>query len=140
MFLWLKALHIIFVVCWFAGLFYLPRILVHHAGSDNQAVREHLAMMARKLYRFVTPLMFIAIALGLGMIALNLDYYLTSGWMWLKLAGVLFLIGYHFLCGRYVREANDKRNEHSHVYFRFFNEVPVLFLFGIVILAVLKPF
>lgn len=140
MYLWLKALHIIFMVCWFAGIFYLPRILVHYAGSDNTDVRAHLAMMARKLYRFVTPFMVLTVVLGLGLLALNPGYYLASGWMWLKLAGVVFLIAYHFVCGRYVRAVSEERNEHSHVYFRFFNEVPVLFLFGIVILAVLKPF
>ncbi len=140
MYLWLKAFHIIFVVCWFAGIFYLPRILVHYAGSDNDAVRSHLAMMARKLYRFVTPFMVITIALGLALLALNPGYYLDSAWMWLKLAGVACLVGYHVVCGRYVRAVNENRDEHSHVYFRFFNEIPVLFLFGIVILAVLKPF
>lgn len=140
MFLWLKAFHIIFVVCWFAGLFYLPRIFVYYAASDDAQVRAQLAVMARRLYRFVTPFMFIAAALGIGMIAMNMDYYLQSKWMWLKLAGVLFLIIYHFICGNYVKRINDNSDEHGHVFYRFFNEVPVLFLFAIVILAVLKPF
>ena len=88
--LWLKAFHIIFVVCWFAGLFYLPRIFVYYAASEQQAVREQLAVMARKLYRFVTPFMVIAVALGIVMIAMNPDYYLAARWMWLKLGGVAF--------------------------------------------------
>jgi putative membrane protein len=138
--LWLKALHIIFVVCWFAGLFYLPRILVYHAASEQAAVRAQLAIMARKLYRFVTPIMIIALTLGLALIALNPDYYFSSYWMWLKLGGVAFLVAYHIQCGRYVREVNDNKNQHNHVFYRFFNEIPVLFLFAIVILAVLKPF
>ncbi|MEZ5503974.1 MAG: CopD family protein [Halioglobus sp.] len=138
--LWLKALHIVFVVCWFAGLFYLPRIFVYYAASDHAEVRAQLAVMARRLYRFVTPFMIIAIALGLAMIALNPAYYLAAHWMWLKLAGVAILIVYHIICGRYVRAINDDRNQHDHVFYRFFNEIPVLFLFGIVILAVLKPF
>jgi putative membrane protein len=138
--LWLKALHIIFVVCWFAGLFYLPRILVYYAASEHAVVRAQLAVMAGKLYRFVTPIMIIAIVLGLAMIALNPDYYLASYWMWLKLGGVAFLVAYHIQCGRYVRAINDNRNQHNHVFYRFFNEIPVLFLFVIVILAVLKPF
>ncbi len=138
--LWLKAFHIIFIVCWFAGIFYLPRILVHYAGSEDPAVRAHLAMMARKLYRFVTPFMVLTIVFGLALLSLNLDYYLTSTWMWLKLGGVAFLVGYHFVCGRYVRQVNANQSTRGHVYFRFFNEIPVLFLFGIVILAVLKPF
>ena len=138
--LWLKALHIIFVVCWFAGLFYLPRIFVYYAASEHDAVRAQLAIMARKLYRFVTPLMVIAIVLGLVMIAMNPDYYLQAKWMWLKLGGVAFLVVYHLQCGRYVHAINNNLNRRGHVFYRFFNEVPVLFLFGIVILAVLKPF
>ncbi|MCB1688910.1 MAG: CopD family protein [Halioglobus sp.] len=138
--LWLKAFHIIFVVCWFAGLFYLPRIFVYYAATEQAAVREQLAVMARRLYRFVTPFMFIAIALGIAMILQNPDYYLSARWMWLKLGGVAFLIVYHFVCGHYVRAINDSRNQHNHVFYRFFNEVPVLFLFAIVLLAVLKPF
>ncbi len=138
--LWLKAFHLIFVVCWFAGLFYLPRIFVYYAASEDQNTRDQLAVMARRLYRFVTPFMVIAIALGLGMFAMNLDYYHRAMWMWLKLAGVAFLVVYHFQCGRYVKLINDNRDQHGHVFYRFFNEVPVLFLFAIVILAVLKPF
>ncbi|TXS88990.1 CopD family protein [Parahaliea maris] len=138
--LWLKAFHIIFVVCWFAGLFYLPRILVYFAESEHPQARAKLALMARRLYRFVTPFMVLAIVFGLGMIALNPQYYLQAKWMWLKLAGVVFLVGYHFQCGRYVKAVNEDRDSRSHVFYRFFNEVPVLFLFGIVLLVVLKPF
>ena len=138
--LWLKALHIIFVVCWFAGLFYLPRIFVYYAASDHEATRVQLALMARRLYRFVTPFMFIAIALGLAMMSINLEYYLQAKWLWLKLAGAAFLVVYHFQCGRYVARINDNQDTHGHVFYRFFNEVPVIFLFLIVLLAVLKPF
>ena len=138
--LWLKAFHIIFVVCWFAGLFYLPRIFVYYAASEHTETRQQLAIMARKLYRFVTPFMYIAIALGIAMIAQNPDYYLQAGWMWLKLAGVAFLVVYHLQCGRYVHAINENTDRHGHVFYRFFNEVPVIFLFGIVLLAVLKPF
>lgn len=138
--LWLKSFHIIFVVCWFAGLFYLPRIFVYYAASEHAAVRSQLAVMAQRLYRFVTPFMVIAIAFGLAMLAKNPDYYLASPWMWLKLGGVAFLVVYHLMCGRYVRAINADQNRHDHVFYRFFNEVPVLFLFAIVILAVVKPF
>jgi len=138
--LWLKAFHIIFVVCWFAGLFYLPRIFVYYAASEHPQSREQLAIMARRLYRFVTPFMFIAIALGLAMMCSNWDYYLQAKWLWAKLAGVTFLVAYHFQCGRYITRINDNQDSHSHLFYRFFNEVPVIFLFLIVILAVLKPF
>ncbi len=138
--LWLKALHIIFVVCWFAGLFYLPRIFVNYAATDNPETRQVLAVMARRLYRFVTPFMVILVVLGVAMIALNPGYYLQAGWLWVKVAGMVFLVGYHFQCGRYVRALLEERNAHTHTFYRFFNEVPVLFLFAMVLLAVLKPF
>ena len=140
MYLWLKALHLIFVVCWFAGLFYLPRLLVHYADCEHPETKARLALMAHKLYRFVTPFLWLTVLFGSALILSNHDYYLRAGWLWLKLAGVAFLIGYHFQCGRYVRAVNEGRNQHGHVYYRFFNEIPVLFLFAIVLLAVLKPF
>jgi len=138
--LWLKALHLIFVVCWFAGLFYLPRILVNYAACNNPETRETLAGMARRLYRFVTPMMWLAVLFGLMMTSLNLGYYLSSTWMWIKLGGAVCLVLYHFQCGRYVQAIMEDKNRHGHIFYRFFNEVPVLFLFAIVLLAVLKPF
>lgn len=138
--LWLKALHIIFVVCWFAGLFYLPRIFVYYAASEHPQTREQLAIMARKLYRFVTPFMLLAIGFGLALLISNWNYYLQSLWMWIKLASVAFLVVYHLQCGRYVKRIAGQVDTHSHVFYRFFNEVPVIFLFLIVILVVLKPF
>jgi putative membrane protein len=138
--LWLRALHIIFVVCWFAGLFYLPRIFVYFAASEDSATRAQLAVMSRRLYRFVTPFMVLTVVFGVWMITLAPDYYLSATWLWLKLAGVAFLIVYHFQCGRYVKAINEDSDSHSHVFYRFFNEVPVLFLFAIVFLVVLKPF
>ena len=138
--LWLKALHIIFVVCWFAGLFYLPRLLVNYAASDSPATRQTLAQMAHRLYRFVTPFMYLVFVFGFAIYAMNPGYYHQAGWMWAKLAGVACLFVYHLQCGRYVRAINNDQDEHSHVFYRFFNEIPVLFLFGIVLLAVLKPF
>ncbi len=138
--LWLRALHIIFVVCWFAGLFYLPRIFVYYAASEHRETRVQLAVMARRLYRFVTPFMVLTIFFGVALISTNAGYYLHATWMWLKLAGVSFLVLYHFQCGRYVKAINADSDDHSHVFYRFFNEVPVLFLFAIVFLVVLKPF
>jgi putative membrane protein len=140
LYLWLKALHIIFVVCWFAGIFYLPRIMGYYAASEDEATRRQLAVMSHKLYRFVTPLAAIAIVMGFALIALNLDYYLGARWLWVKLLTVLCLAVYHFYCGRLVKAINADTDQHTHIYFRVFNEVPVLFLFLIVILAVLKPF
>jgi len=137
--LWLKALHIIFVVCWFAGLFYLPRLFVNFALAEHPETRAHLARMAHKLYRFVTPLMVLALAFGLLLLASNAAYYLGQAWMWAKLAAVAFLLVYHIQCGRYVSLINSNESSHGHVFYRFFNEVPVVFLFLIVILVVVKP-
>lgn len=137
--LWIKAFHIIFVTSWFAGLFYLPRILVNLAmlAPDAQAERARLLLMARKLYRFMMPLMLLALILGLW---LWLGYGITGGWMHAKLALVVGLIGYHHMCGGMIRRFERGENRHSHVWYRWFNEVPVLVLIAVVLLVVLKPF
>lgn len=137
--LWLKAFHLIFMVCWFAGLFYLPRLLVHYAHCEHAETRARLALMARKLYRFVTPFLYLTVAFGVALLVM-IPGHLLAGWLWVKLAAVAILIGYHIQCGRYVRAVNEDRDRHTHVFYRFFNEVPVVFLFAIVLLAVLKPF
>jgi putative membrane protein len=139
-YLWLKALHIIFMVCWFAGIFYLPRIMVYYAESEDPETRATLRIMARKLYRFVTPFMILTLLLGLALIGTNPDYYLGAVWLWVKLVAVACLVIYHYYCGRLVKAIQADTDEHGHIYFRVFNEVPVLFLFAIVILVVLKPF
>jgi putative membrane protein len=138
--LWLKALHLIAVVCWFAGIFYLPRLFVYHALATNQATRDHLKIMERKLYRFMTPFAALTIAFGLALILLNPGYYGKAGWLHAKLALVLALAVYHWYCGRLVRVFAADCNRRSHVFYRWFNELPVLVLIGAVILAVVKPF
>ncbi len=132
-----KSLHIIFVVSWFAGLFYLPRIFVNHAMVEDAATRERLALMEHKLYRFMTPIGILAVGLGLW---LWFGYGFGGGWLHAKTALVVFLIGYHLYCGKLVRDFAAGRNTRSHVWFRVFNEVPVLVLAAVVFLAVLKPF
>lgn len=141
--LWVKAFHIVFVASWFAGLFYLPRIFVNVAmvTPGSVAERERLLLMARKLLRFTTLLAVPALGLGLW---LYLGYGIGkgpgNGWMHAKLAGVLLVIGYHHACARLLRKLIDNRDQHSHRWFRFFNEVPVLLLVAIVSLVVVKPF
>jgi len=138
--LWLKALHVVFMVSWFAGLFYLPRLFVYHAMSEDAATRRTLTTMERKLYRFVTPIMWLMVGFGLALIAAyGLDWFRQQGWLHAKLLLVGLLMGYHFYCGRLVREFAAGRNARSHVFYRIFNEIPVLFLFAIVILAVVRP-
>lgn len=132
-----KALHIIFVVSWFAGLFYLPRLFVNHAMVEDAATRERLAIMERKLYGFVTPIGIIAVSLGLW---LWQGYGFGGGWLHVKTTLVLFLIAYHLYCGKLMRDFAAGRNTRSHVWFRVFNEVPVVALVVVVFLTVLKPF
>ena len=135
----IKALHIIFVTSWFAGLFYLPRIYVNLAmvPADSGAERERLLLMARKLYRFMTPLGVLALVFGLW---LWLGYRVGGGWMHAKLLLVLALVAYHLYCGRLLRGFQAGSVTRSHVWFRWFNEAPVLVLFVVVFLVVLKPF
>ncbi|MFA7604981.1 MAG: CopD family protein [Rhodocyclaceae bacterium] len=132
-----KALHIVFVVSWFAGLFYLPRLFVNHAMVEDVATRERLFMMERKLYRFMTPLGVLAVGLGLW---LWLYYGFSGGWLHAKTTLVLFLVAYHLYCGKLMRDFAEGRNTRSHVWFRVFNEVPVVVLFIVTFLVVLKPF
>ena len=135
--LWVKAFHIIFVVSWFAGLFYLPRIFVNHAMATEPAEIVRLKLMEAKLYRFITPIA--VLALGLGM-WLWLGYGFSGGWLHAKLFLVLVLIVYHYYCGKLVKQFAADQNTRGHVFYRWFNEIPVLLLMAVVILVTVKPF
>lgn len=138
--LWLKAFHLIAMVCWFAGIFYLPRLFVYHTLAQEQATRDHLKIMERKLYRFTTPFMLLTIAFGVALLMLNPGYYAKAGWLHAKLLLVLLLVIYHLYCGALVKRFATDASRRGHVYYRWLNELPVLVLFGAVILAVVKPF
>ncbi|MDP2784696.1 MAG: CopD family protein [Sulfurimicrobium sp.] len=135
--LWIKALHIIFVVSWFAGLFYLPRLFVNHAMVEDQATAERLKLMEHKLYRFMTPLGVLALVFGFW---LWLGFGFSGGWLYAKLVLVTLLAAYHLYCGRIVADFRNDRNRHGHVFYRWMNELPVLILAAVVILVVVKPF
>jgi putative membrane protein len=139
--LWIKALHIVFVASWFAGLFYLPRIFVNLAMETDAAATARLLLMSRKLYRFMTMLAVPALALGL---VLWLYYGIGkgegNGWLHAKLFLVILLVGYHHACGSLLKKFETGRNTRSHTWYRFFNEVPVLIMLAVVILVVVKPF
>ena len=135
--LWVKAFHIIFVTSWFAGLFYLPRLFVNHAMVQDSASSDRLKMMEHKLYRFMLPLAVLALGFGLW---LWLGYGIGGRWMHPKLSLVVVLIGYHWYCGKLINDFKHDRNTRSHVWYRWFNELPVLILTIIVILVVVKPF
>jgi len=140
--LWVKAFHIVFVASWFAGLFYLPRIFVNLAMENDATARQRLLLMARKLYRFMTLLA--APALGFGLWLWLVGYGVGQGpgsrWIYLKALLVLLLIGYNHACGSLLKKFEMGTNRRSHVFYRWFNEVPVLILVAVVILVVVKPF
>ena len=135
--LWIKALHIVFITAWFAGLFYLPRILVNLALETDATAHQRLLLMARKLYRFMTLLTMPALGFGLW---LWLGYDITGAWLHAKLALVALLIGYHGACGRLLVQFERGANTHTHTWYRWFNEIPVMILLAVVILVVVKPF
>ena len=136
--LWVKAFHIIAVVTWFAALFYLPRLFVYHAMSADAASIARFKVMERKLYRgIMTPSAVVAVALGLW---LWLGFGFSGGWLYVKLALVTVLLIYHGYCAKLLRDFRDDRNRHGHVFYRWFNEFPVLILIAVVILVVVKPF
>ena len=138
--LWLKALHLIFMVAWFAGLFYLPRLFINHAMTDNQHVSEHFKIMERKLYRFTTPWMVLTLVFGTWMLV---DYawaaYGSMLWLQIKLVLIGILVAFHFYCGKLLKDFANDRNKYSHVWLRYFNEIPAVIMFIMIPLAVLKP-
>ncbi len=140
--LWAKAFHLIFIVTWFAGLFYLPRLFVYHAMSNDAISNERFKVMERKLYHGITtPSAILTVSLGLWMLwSYAWTAFASSGWLHAKLTLVAILIGYHIYCGKLLKDFKYDRNNHSHVFYRWFNEFPVIILISVVILAVVKPF
>jgi putative membrane protein len=137
--LWFKAFHIVSVVAWFAGLFYLPRLFVYHADAQDPVGIQRFEIMERRLFALMTIGAAAALLCGLGMLALA-PSYLAAGWLRAKLALVAVLIGYHVYCHRLMRDFALHANTHSSRWYRMFNEAPSLLLVAIVLLVVLKPF
>ncbi len=139
--LWLKALHLIFMVTWFAGLFYLPRLFVYHAMTDDKIGQDRFKIMERKLFfGIMTPGMILTLLFGIWMLV-NYAWASYSQQLWLpiKLALILVLVAYHIYCGKLLFDFRKDNNQHSHVFYRWLNEVPVVMLIAVVLLAVLKP-
>ncbi len=135
--LWIKALHIVFMVTWFAGLFYLPRLFVYHSTATDAAGIERFKIMERKLfYGIMTPGAILTLIFGVW---LWLGYGFNGTWLHIKLALVIVLIAYHIYCGKLLMNFKHDRNKHSHTFYRWLNEFPVLILIAVVILAVVKP-
>jgi putative membrane protein len=139
--LWIKTFHIVFIASWFAGLFYLPRIFVNLAQQTDPAVQQVLLGMARRLYRFTNILAVPAVLLGLWLyVQYGIGRGPGSGWMHAKLTLVVLAIGYHHSCGVLLRKFEHGANRRSHIFYRWFNEIPVLMLVAITALVVIKPF
>lgn len=139
--LWFKALHVFFMVAWLAGIFYLPRLFVYHASTEQQAVKDQFKIMERRLWWFVLPFAVLTLVFGLLLIhSYGMDWLRQAGWMHAKIMLVLAIYGYYFylfvLMKKFARDANT----HSSKFYRFLNEAPVLVLLAIVVLAVVKPF
>lgn len=139
--LWIKAFHIIAMVAWFGGLFYLPRLFVYHSEATDIVGIERFKVMERKLYNYIMrPAMLLTVFFGLWLLMKNWPIYKTAGWMHTKLLLVVILLGYHHVCGAYVKRFARDDNQHSSRFYRIFNEVPTVLLILIVILAVVRPF
>lgn len=139
--LWLKALHIFFMVSWFAGIFYLPRLFVYHAENSNAATSETFKVMERRLLYFVTPFAILTLIFGVALImAYGKEWFRVSGWLHTKLLLVTLVYIYHGYCFKLLSDFKHDRNQRSAKFYRFFNEAPVLILLAIIILAVVKPF
>ncbi|MBU42660.1 MAG: TIGR00701 family protein [Spirochaetaceae bacterium] len=140
MYLWFKAIHLIFMVAWFAGMFYIWRLFVYHCETEHQEVRDQLAIMERKLYHIImTPAMVITWVFGLAMVFMQWSAFAKAGWLHAKITLVLFLVFWHFLAGHY-RKKLLAGNTYPSKKFRLMNEVPTLVLIAVVILAVIRPF
>lgn len=138
--LWIKAFHLIFVITWFAGLFYLPRLFVYHAMAHDELSLSRFKIMERKLYYgIMTPSGLLATGFGGWLFYFNYAVYLQSGWMQWKLVLVVVLWIYHLLCNHYRKQFARDANTHSHVFYRWFNEVPVVILIAVVVLVIVKP-
>ncbi|MBU2893315.1 protoporphyrinogen oxidase HemJ [Colwellia sp. D2M02] len=138
--LWLKAFHVIFMVAWFAGIFYLPRLFVNHAETSSNVVSEQLKGMERRLLLFVTPFALLTLVLGLAIIyAYGTAWFVSATWLHIKLSLVILLFIYHGYCFKLVKTFQQDKNTRSGKFYRFFNEIPVIILFVVIILAYVKP-
>ncbi len=141
MILWLKALHLFFMIAWMAGIFYLPRLFVYHAQATDQAVKDQFKVMERRLWFFVTPFALLTLVFGGALIAVyGGQWFKISGWLHAKALLVAGLYAYHFYLYRLVKQFARDENTRGATFYRVLNEAPVLVLLGIVILAVVKPF
>ncbi len=139
--LWIKAFHIIFMVSWFSGLFYLPRLYVYHADARDSISKKRFTIMEHKLYYWITtPGGILTILFGLWLVSFNPTAYMATVWLQIKLSLVLLLVIYHVYLGKLLYDFKHNRNHHHAAFYRWINEIPTLFLISIIILVVVKPF
>ena len=138
--LWVKAFHIVFVICWFSGIFYLPRLFVYHAMSEDQVSKDRFVIMERKLFwGITTPSAVLTIAFGSWLLAANASYFMYQPWMHAKLGLVALVVVFHTYCWWYMKQLREETTVRGHVFFRVFNELPVFVVIAIVVLVVVKP-
>lgn len=141
LFLWIKSFHIIAVICWFAAMFYLPRLFVYHAEATDEISNERFKIMERKLYKgIMVPSMIATLIFGIWLAVLGWDTYATQGWFHLKVLLVVLLVGYHHMAAAFMKKFQADANTKSHKFYRWFNEVPVIILIATVLLVVIRPF
>jgi len=139
--LWIKAFHIIFMVCWFAGLFYLPRLFIYHAQTSDEISIQRFKIMEKRLYYAIMwPAGILTAFFGLWLMSFSFHAYLQSGWMHAKLGCIIILWGFHLYCGHCLKQFQNNANPHTEKFYRIFNEIPSVLLIVIIILAVVKPF
>lgn len=138
--LWLKAFHVIFMVAWFAGIFYLPRLFVNHAETSNKDIAEHLKGMEKRLLYFITPFAFFTLIFGVMIIyTMGYEWFKVSKWLHIKISLVILLYAYHAYCFKLLNDFKQDKNKRTGRFYRFFNEIPVIILFIVIILAYVKP-
>ena len=140
MYLWLKAFHVVFMVTWFAGLFYLPRLYIYHAMDENKASFELFKIMEKRLFGIMTIGALLTVLFGTAVLVMNWSYFMSTIWFPVKFLFVLALFGYHYWCYRIMLEFREERNQRSHVWYRWFNEAPAIALIAIVIMVIVRPF
>ena len=140
MYLWMKAFHVIFMVTWFAGLFYLPRLFIYHAMDENKSSFELFGVMEKRLFGIMTLGALLTVVFGVVLVAMNWSYLISSTWFLVKVFFILALFGYHFWCFKIMIQFREGRNKKSHVWYRWFNEAPAVALIAIVIMVVVRPF
>jgi putative membrane protein len=139
MLLWIKSLHVFFMIAWMAGIFYLPRLFVYHASTENLAVKQQFKIMERRLWFFITPFALLTLVFGVWLIILyGKAWFVASTWLHIKLALVSLVYAYHFYLYKLMKQFADDQNTHSAKFYRFLNEAPVIILFVIVSLAIVK--